>query len=553
MMENEYIVKATELISLFSKDKKKYEAYPFVDLFYADLLKNPLPLEMDERFLCIIQLYDLENHQYLKYFVPVNDKEDFPDVSNFWPVASWHQRELEDLMGVSHSGENKKKLFVSPFESFYPLRKDHIIKDKLYAEQVGEVLSLSRGELKGDQAFSEISPLPSMEQKISREEVEFHRWVRVGPYNKADQGSFSLFCKMDDDVIIDSKIEMGDNFKAVEALLENKNYCQIIPYCGRLNFQSSEVNIINYCMAIEKALEVDIPERAQALRMVLLEICRINEHLNYHINLCRLFGPDHIRALLYRRRNEIFELINDWGGSRIHPTLNRIGGISRDILPDWGTRALELVNNIVVDMDAVKKEISRSSQWMDSLKLKIVGAKEAVNWGITGPVLRSTGVKFDKRKEAPFYFYGDLDFEVPLGVFGECFDLYLVRMEEIRQSAKIISQLLEYLPLGGISSTDPQVDFYFRKSEIPKDQYIEKVKNGIKIPPQVLYHSLESPNGELGVHIIGNGSKFPERIKFRSPSLPLVPFFEKKIIGHNLLESQILYTSLNIVPSEVER
>jgi len=237
--------------------------------------------------------------------------------------------------------------------------------------------------------------------------------------------------------------------------------------------------------------------------------------------------------------------------------MSRIGGLPRDLPPDWITQCLEVVHDLHRKVDQLERTLTNSTVWMDKTKNCIVPAHDAIEWGYTGPCLRASGIKFDIRKDRPYYFYSDVKFEVPLGINGDTYDRYLVRVEEIRQSLAIIFQVLDFLPIGDYFIDDRQLG-------VPKDQLEQTgrggrmssslfLSKGPELAPGEFYSASEAANGELGFFIVSDGENHPYRVKVRAPSFAAFQSFSKMVEGESLNNALVFLNSLNIVAGELDR
>ncbi len=476
-----------------------------------------LPRKTRHRFELTYILLNMEEHYRLQIKINIDDQNQIPSVSKIWENAKWCEREIGELLGIPIEDAEKESLFLPIGFEGYPLRKDFAINPK------------NRSKLpRVKKAFPVLPPTnPNTE------------WVELGPTHPAVMDNIRIFLLLKGEEVCDAKCEVGLLHRGVEKLLEQRNYQQITPYTERLNYNSPSINSVGWCMTVEKAAQLQIPDRAKAMRMVLMEFSRISDHL-----LC--LGISLLDAGAIKNYHDCLELrkhvcktMQSYSGPRHLNGAIRIGGLACDLPPGWITATLEVTKWLSLGIKRLHLAIVQGRSWMEKTKSNPINASDAINWGLTGPTLRACGVNYDLRKTNPYYFYEDVDFEIPLGINGDAYDRFLVRLEEMNQSLKIIIQVLDNLPSGKVFTEDKQ--WQICGQEVPK------------LPEGELYHFIEAANGELGFFLVSDGKNTPYRLKIRPPSLALGQAYSK-IAQNSWYEKALLtFTSLNIVPGEIDR
>jgi NADH-quinone oxidoreductase subunit D len=361
--------------------------------------------------------------------------------------------------------------------------------------------------------------------------------VNIGPSHPATHGTLRVIALTDGESLIKVDPEIGYLHRGVEKLGESLTYHQFIPITDRLNYCSAIPNNVSYEMAVEKLMGLEVPEKAQLIRVIMMELARIADH-----QVCiGILGVD-LGAFtpffyLIIQREEIYEIFEWFNGARLTNTFGRIGGVDADLPDDFEERWEELKPNVRKANEETEKLLTHNRIWMDrTIGISAFSAEDALNWGFTGPCLRACGVKRDLRKDEPYCMYDKFDFEVPVGKNGDVFDRYIVRMIEMEQSIKIIDQA------------------YKLYKEMPADApLMARVPKVIKPPAGEVYSALESPNGELGFFVKSDGSANPYRIRIRPPCYMIYQAFPELVQGELIADLVACLSSLNVIAGELDR
>lgn len=361
--------------------------------------------------------------------------------------------------------------------------------------------------------------------------------INLGPSHPSMHGTLRVITQTDGESIIKADPEIGYLHRGVEKLGESLTYHQFIPITDRLNYCSAIPNNVSYEMAVEKLMGIEVPEKAQLIRVIMMELARIADH-----QVCvGILGVD-LGAFtpffyLIIQREEIYEIFEWFNGARLTNTFGRIGGVDADLPDDFEERWEELKPNVRKANEETEKLLTHNRIWMDrTIGVSAFSAEDALNWGFTGPCLRACGVKRDLRKDEPYYMYDKFDFEVPVGKHGDVFDRYKVRIIEMEQSLRIIDQA------------------YKLYKEMPADAPLKaRVPKVIKPPAGEVYSALESPNGELGFFVKSDGSANPYRIRIRPPCYMVFQAFPELVKGEMIADLVACLSSLNIIAGELDR
>jgi NADH-quinone oxidoreductase subunit C/D len=491
-----------------------------------------------KRFEAVYHLLNMEIHERVRVRVPLNEAESIPSVMPLWKAADWFEREAWDMIGIDFEGRKKERLLTHYKFVGHPLRKD-------YAATNNQPLDES------EDIYFEPDPALTEEQRSSRE------WDNIGPSHPATHGTLRVMTELEGEVIRRSKLEIGYLHRCFEKMCENHTYNQVIPYTDRLNYCSAPMNNIGWCKAVEDMMGIEIPDRAKALRMILAELSRVIDHL-----VCIGANAVDIGALTnfwfcFEQRERIYELFEKLCGARLTVSLTRVGGMAYDLPPAWVSECMETVKIIAKNIEKVDGMLTKSRIWIDRTKVGGVSAKDAIQWGYTGPCLRAAGVNYDIRKASPYYFYKDMDFEIPVGQKGDCFDRYLVRMEEMRQSLRIVSQVLNNLPSGPVKVLDKRISLPEKKEVYTNIEglmnHFMLVMKGVRPPVGEFYSATEAANGELGFYFISDGSHRPYRVKVRPPCFAIYQSFNETVKDQMIADAVAILGSMNIIAGELDR
>ena len=347
--------------------------------------------------------------------------------------------------------------------------------------------------------------------------------LSMGPQHPSTHGVLHLLLDMKGEKIVSAYPDIGYLHRGTEKIAENLLYHQFVPYTDRLDYMAGMSNNLAYVMAVEKLLGIEVTERAKYIRVVAAELSRIAGHL-----LCvGAWGLDlgAMTVLLYafREREMVLDLFEMICGARMTHNYLRVGGVRYDLQPAFKEKCLEFADLLPQRLKDYEQLLTENRIWLKRNKdIGVISAEDAINLGLSGPILRSSGVKWDIRKDEPYIVYERFAFDIPTGENGDCFDRYIVRMEEMRQAAKIIKQALSQIPDGKPCVDMPEVVLPPRKDiETNMEALINHFKlisHGFKVPKGEAYASIESPKGELGFYIVSDGSERPFRVKIRAPS-----------------------------------
>lgn len=384
--------------------------------------------------------------------------------------------------------------------------------------------------------------------------------LNMGPSHPATHGVLRLVLELDGEKIINATPHIGYLHRGDEKIAENFTYTQFIPYTDRLDYLAPVANNVAYVLAVEKLLGIHdkLTPRCQYIRVICCELARISSHLLglgcYAMDL----GAMTVFLYTFSEREKIYDLFEALTGARFTVSYTRIGGLTRDLPDGWTNQCSKFLDEVSRTIDEIDTLLTRNKIFMDRTQgLGILPPEVAIDFGVTGPNLRGSGVPYDVRKEHPYLVYSELDFDVPLGSKGDCYDRYLVRMEEMRQSVKIIRQCLAKLPSGPVNLQDYKITLPPKNKVLTSMEelihHFMLVTEGINAPPGEIYFGAENPKGELGFYIYSKGGGVPYRLKIRSPSFVSVSLLPYLLKDRLISDVTAVIGSLDFVMGECDR
>lgn len=382
--------------------------------------------------------------------------------------------------------------------------------------------------------------------------------LNMGPQHPSTHGVFRVVLEMDGEIIKSAEPDIGYLHTGIEKSGEMKRYAHCIPMTDRLDYLNPPGNNLAFCLTVEKLLETEIPPRADYLRVIMCELTRIASHLLWLATHALDIGAMTVFLYCWREREMILDLNELISGVRMMTSYVRIGGVALDAQPEWIRGAQEFVDTFPKKIDEYEALLTKNPIWMD--RTQGIGAfsrEEAIGYSLSGPALRASGVDWDIRKKRPYSSYGDFNFQAPLGKNGDIYDRYLVRVEEMRQSQKIIVQALQKLPGGPYKVEDNKISLPPRSTLHTSMEslihHFKLVSEGIHVPPGETYVPTEGPRGEVGFYIVSDGSNQPYRMKLRAPSFMAIPGMCKMMEGCFIADVVAIIGSIDIVMGEVDR
>ena len=398
--------------------------------------------------------------------------------------------------------------------------------------------------------------MQSHKQRITGERMT----LNFGPQHPATHGTLRLVLELDGETVVKATPHLGYLHTGFEKLGEHLDYNQYIVVTDRMNYLSPLSNNFGYVLAVEKLLGLEVPERGKYVRVLMAELSRLADHLIWLGMGALDLGA--FTAFLYgfREREKLYSIFERATGARLTTSYTRVGGVLRDLYDGFEEEVKAFLSEFPTALKEVHTLLTRNRIWMDRTKeVGVVSGEDAISFGLTGPCLRASGVEHDLRKSEPYSCYEDFDFDVPVGMNGDVYDRYLVRMEEMVQSADIVRQALDRLPDGPVNVPDNKIilpkkeDAYGHIEGLIHHFKIIMDGHGVQPPRGEIYSATESPNGELGFYIVSDGSGTAYRIRIRPPSLLQFQVVPHMIEGGMVSDIVAVLGSLNIIAGELDR
>jgi len=382
--------------------------------------------------------------------------------------------------------------------------------------------------------------------------------LNMGPSHPATHGVLRLVLELDGEIITKADPDVGFLHRGDEKIAENMHYNQFVPYTDRLDYLAPLANNVAYALAVEKLMGWELPARGKAIRVICCELARISAHMLGVGVFAMDVGAMTVFLYTFTEREKIYNLCEQLTGARFTTSYTRVGGQTRDLPTGFEAAVTTFLNDLEPVIDEIDKLLSRNRIFIERTQdIGVISREEAIAYGITGPNLRGSGVEFDVRKAHPYLDYEKYEFDVPVGTKGDCYDRYLVRMEEMRQSVRILRQVLKDLPGGAINVAEakgllPKKEKVLMKMEELIHHFIIATQ-GIDAPAGEVYFSAENPKGELGFYINSTGGGVPHRLKIRSPSFLNLCILSKLLPGHMISDVPAVLGSLDFVMGECDR
>lgn len=382
--------------------------------------------------------------------------------------------------------------------------------------------------------------------------------LNMGPQHPSTHGVLRLLLELDGEIVVNCVPDIGFLHTGIEKNMEAKTYIQALVMTDRMDYLNNLGNNLCYCLAVEKLVELDVPARAQAIRVILTELQRLASHLVWLGTHALDLAAMSVFLYCFRERELILDILEMCSGQRMMTSYIRPGGVWRDVPPEFEDAVRQVLRIMPGRIDEYENLLTKNPLFMDrTRKIGVISAEDAVRWGLTGPMLRGSGVGLDFRKAQPYSGYEQYDFEIPVGTHGDTYDRYLVRMVEMRQSVRIVQQALDRLPSGPFISNNrkfvPPPRAELGHSMEALIHHFKLYAEGFSVPAGEVYQAIEAPKGELGVYLVSDGSPRPYRVHYRAPSFVNLQALGRMVEGRLVADVVAVIGSLDIVLGEIDR
>lgn len=556
----------SEILRLAKTLREPESGYWFLsDIVAVDHLDNSTPC----RFELNYRAYNLDNYKRIHVKVPLNEGETVDSVTSIWPSANWYEREAFDLMGIRFDNHpDLRRILLPSVFSGHPLRKDHSVggeevqfgfnwseiePQETELDSYFERMTWQDYLQRGDEIESEAGASPLKEYVGDGRMI-----MSMGPQHPSAHGVLRLILALEGETVLDAACDIGYLHTGIEKSAEQLMYQQALTLTDRMDYAAPPCDNLAYVLSVEKLLGIDIPPRAQAVRVIMAELARIGSHLLFLGTHALELGAMSVFLYCFQDREQILDIFELASGARMMTSYINIGGL-RDELPEgFSERVRAFLEYFPPKLDEYHALLTRNPIWLERTRgIGVISVEDGLELGVSGPNIRGSGIKWDIRKAWPYSGYENYDFDIPTGTNGDVYDRYLVRMEEMRQSLRIIKQALDNLPVGDYRISDwkvvlPPRDRLAMSMEAVIHHFLV-ASRGFDVPPGDAYVSTESPRGEMGFFVASHGGPKPWRMKMRAPSFATLQALPKMVRGSMVADVVATMGSIDFILGEVDR
>jgi NADH dehydrogenase I D subunit len=514
------------------------------------------------------QLWSMRHGRSLRVVAPLPRAAlSLRSVVPLWKTADWLEREVYDMFGVHFEGHPDMRRILMPenYDEGFPLRKDFPLRGRFTrSEQVRRALGRATEDVYAREELALAGVLETEHEDTEpaagkTDHLEGGMMViNMGPQHPATHGVLRLVLQLDGETVVRCIPHIGYLHTGFEKTCEYREWNQVIPYTDRMDYLAPMLYNIGYALAVESLLGLEITPRCRVVRVILSELNRILGHLLWLGTTAIDLGAMTVFLYTFQERERIYNLHEAYCGGRITTSVTRIGGMLADLPAGWVEACRDFVAGFPATLDESERLLTRNSIWQGrTVDVGLIDAETAVDLGLTGPNLRASGLAYDVRKARPYLGYDEYDFDIPVGEVGDTYDRYLVRLEEMRQSVRIIQQALDRLPGGMINVENPAVILPPKSESMSSIDamiaHFKLVMEGLQVPPGEVWYSIEASKGELGFGLISDGGSKPVRCRFRGPSFVNIAALPYLVEGGLVADVISVNASLDIVLGEIDR
>ncbi|MCL5026872.1 MAG: NADH-quinone oxidoreductase subunit C/D [Chloroflexi bacterium] len=512
----------------------------------------------DGDFTVVYHLLSYERNDDVRIKVPLKgDAPSIPSVVDIWPSANWYEREMWDMFGIDVEGHpHLRRILMPPTWKGHPLRKDHPAR----ATDM-EPFRLPERREEAEQEALRFRPEEwGLRRRAEGEEFMF---LNLGPQHPGTHGVLRVVLQLDEEEIVDAFLDIGFHHRGAEKMGERQSWHTYIPYTDRIDYLAGVLNNLAYVLAVEKLAGIDVPDRAQVIRVMMCELFRIVSHLVWYGTFAQDLGQLSPVFYMFTDRERIFGIVEAVTGGRMHPSWFRIGGVAQDLPKGWDGMIQDFLRYMPGRLAEYDKLVMRNRIF--KARTQGIGAytlDQAIDWGVTGPNLRACGFGWDFRKRRPYSGYDQFAFDIPTADGGDCYSRAVVRVEEMRQSLRIVEQCLKNMPPGDYKSRHPLATPPLKEGAMKNGTMydIETLINhflgvswGPVIPPGEAFHGIESAKGNNGYYLVSDGNTVSYRTRIRTPSFPHLQTIPMLCRGLEIPDLMAILGSIDYVLGDVDR
>ncbi|RJQ75594.1 MAG: NADH-quinone oxidoreductase subunit C/D [Desulfobacteraceae bacterium] len=516
-------------------------------------LRTHGPMQPAGDFTLVYHLLSCERNADLRIKVPLTGEyPHMASITRLWPAANWYEREVWDMFGISFDGHpDLRRILLPAYWEGHPLRKEHPAR----ATEMGKFELSVEKQVQAEEA---LRIKPEAYGLSSRQNGTESMFLNLGPQHPGTHGVFRIAVQLQGEEIIDVVPEIGFHHRGAEKMGERQTWHTYIPYTDRIDYLGGVMNNLPYVLAVEKMAGIEVPDRVKVIRIMLAELFRIASHLVWYSTFFQDLGGLSPVFFMFNDREHFYEIITAITGGRMHPSWYRIGGVAQDLPQGWD----KLVRNFIAYMRPRLKEYDRIIVKNSIFKIRTRGIgrlslEQALEGGVTGPNLRACGIDWDLRKKRPYSGYEHFDFEVPTADGGDCFDRSLVRIEEIRQSLRIVEQCVNQMPDGPYKADHPLTTPPLKNKTLQDIEtlitHFLGVTWGPVIPPGEVSMAVEGIKGNNSYYLISDGDIHAYRLRIRTPSFPHLQILPEMCRGLMLPDLLAILGNIDYVMADVDR
>ncbi|MGE5726640.1 MAG: NADH-quinone oxidoreductase subunit C/D [Acidobacteriota bacterium] len=509
--------------------------------------------EPESKFTVVYHLLSFERNQYVRVKIPLTaEPASLPSITGVFPAANWYEREAWDMFGVVFEGHpHLARILMPPTWKGHPLRKDHPAR----GTEIGPFHLDERKEEREQEAL-QFKP-EEWGMRRSHEGADF-MFLNIGPQHPGTHGIMRVALQLDGEFIVDAVPDIGYHHRGAEKMGERQSWHTYIPYTDRVDYLGGVMNNFAYLTALERLADIQVPPRGQVIRVMMAELFRIISHLVWYGTFAQDVGQLSPVFYTFNDRERALGIVEAVCGARMHPNWFRIGGVAQDLPQGWEKMFREFIAYFPPRLREYDREIMANRIFKGrTVGVGAMSREEAIEWGVTGPNLRATGLEWDFRKKQPYSVYDQFEFDIPTATAGDCYARAQVRVEEMRQSLRIVEQCVNNMPEGPYKSdnplaTPPIKDRTMHDIETLITHFLS-VSWGPVIPPGETLGAIEATKGNNGYYLVSDGSTVSYRTRIRTPSFPhlqVLPLLCRGLIVSDLLA---ILGSLDYVLADVDR
>jgi NADH-quinone oxidoreductase subunit C/D len=511
------------------------------------------PGQPDSDFTVVYQLLSFDRNEYLRIKVALRgESPSLRTITDLWPAADWYECELWDMFGISVEGHpHLRRILMPPWWQGHPLRKDH-------PARATDMPPFTKTEEQYIDHEKQLEFRPAdwgLAEHVDNADLMF---LNFGPQHPSTHGVLRLVVQMDGEEIVHVVPDIGYHHRGAEKMGERQSWHTYIPYTDRVDYLGGVVNNLAYLLPVERLAGIEVPDRAKVIRVMLCELYRIYSHLVFYGTFAQDLGALSPVFYMFTDRERLLEIIEAVCGARMHPNWFRIGGVAQDLPQGWEGLVKDFLQYMPARLREYDGMVMKNRIFQARTKgIGVCTIDEAIEWGVTGPNLRACGLAWDFRKKMPYSGYDQFEFDIPTGQQGDCYDRAAVRVEEMRQSLRIIQQCLDHMPPGSYKSPHPLTTPPLRERtmydiETLIDHFLN-VSWGPPIPAGEAFFGIEATKGNNGYYVISDGDTISYRTRIRTPSFPHIQMVPRLARGLMVSDLIAILGSLDFVMGDVDR